>query len=214
MNTVRSEFVMYKNGTVEQTLSDIISRLENIESKMSAISDSRYLNPEINSSGIAHKGVVDMSVISKNEIALAGKSIEYNINKMQDTVILDYDLTEALSDLPEGASVTKTLVNINGANEKGKSSILSNSREKAQSVSISSRAFPVVMDVKVSVGTDTGEYELSRSVSIGLDESGMASKELDVVDKTNRTQSIVTLGDVADQLMMRVKKIENRLNSK
>lgn len=143
---------------------------------------------------------------------MVGRSFKYSISTNPVGSSLEYDLNDALKDLPEDYAVGSTRVTVSGTPKRGKS-VINTSKNRVASIPVENDRYPLNMAVDLNVLTPNGTVTLSKNLSIPSPLSKSYNALFDVRDFTSPDNSKINQSKFNDLLASELCSLNSYLTS-
>lgn len=160
---------------------------------------------------ITYKGQADTNQLGIEAQKLTGSALKVSVTRQDNAADVLYKVDDF--ELPEGASITSTVVNISGQKVNGRSQIVPNGKSRSMDVSVGYNMFPITIDARVVVATKTGEVELRKSTVLQANESASVNEEYEIIDRSAGQAGDIKLTNKIEQYEARLRKAESRLSA-
>lgn len=111
-------------------------------------------------------------------------------------------------DLPEGAVIASSIVNVSGELHMGRTTI-ANTKQAAGTINVPYARFPITLDATIVVATPKGDVELRKTTQISSDKDLAEQTPFTVTDRTIQPKP-ESMTEVIQQMQTRLKSAEKK----
>jgi len=198
-----------------QTGDSLQNALEAIAKEFGKIN--QLLEKELFPSSSTEITAANVKYVSEDPItgSLSGEALQYEGSLLKvEAVRQDHDVTLTFKaadfELPAGAKIASSTVNISGQRDSGRTEIANHTRNTEASMSIAYNRFPVTVDSRVVIMNAAGEeIELRKSVVVNSDKTYTQETPYEITDRTSQAKP-TDLEGALKQFSARIKSLEKR----